>query len=68
MIGLRRGDCVLVHSSYRSLGIDHPETLIHALLLHRMISSASSSAMIVSLYYWMITSLCLAVLARHRRA
>jgi aminoglycoside 3-N-acetyltransferase len=25
-IGLRRGDVVLVHSSYRSLGIDHPET------------------------------------------
>jgi aminoglycoside 3-N-acetyltransferase len=31
-IGLRRGDVVLVHSSYRSLGIDHPETLIHALV------------------------------------
>ena len=31
-IGLRRGDIVLVHSSYRSLGIDHPETLIQALI------------------------------------
>jgi aminoglycoside 3-N-acetyltransferase len=31
-IGLRSGDIVLVHSSYRSLGIDHPETLIQALL------------------------------------
>jgi aminoglycoside 3-N-acetyltransferase len=31
-IGLRRGDSVLVHSSYRSLGIDHPETLIQALI------------------------------------
>jgi len=31
-IGLRRGDVVLVHSSYRSLGIDHPETLIQALI------------------------------------
>jgi aminoglycoside 3-N-acetyltransferase len=31
-IGLRRGDVVLVHSSYRSLEIDHPETLIQALL------------------------------------
>ena len=30
-IGLRPGDSVLVHSSYRSLGIDHPETLIQAL-------------------------------------
>jgi aminoglycoside 3-N-acetyltransferase len=31
-IGLRRSDIVLVHSSYRSLGIDHPETLIQALI------------------------------------
>src|SRR5215217_3075735 len=31
-IGLRRGDVVLVHSSYRSLGIDHPDTLIQALI------------------------------------
>jgi aminoglycoside 3-N-acetyltransferase len=30
-IGLRRGDSVLVHSSYRSLGVDHPETLVQAL-------------------------------------
>ena len=30
-IGLRSGDIVLVHSSYRSLGIEHPETLIQAL-------------------------------------
>jgi len=31
-IGLRPRDIVLVHSSYRSLGIDHPETLIQALI------------------------------------
>ncbi len=31
-IGLRRGDVVLVHASYRALGIDHPETLIQALI------------------------------------
>jgi aminoglycoside 3-N-acetyltransferase len=31
-IGLRRGEILLVHSSYRSLGIDHPETLIQALI------------------------------------
>jgi aminoglycoside 3-N-acetyltransferase len=31
-IGLRHGDVVLVHSSYRSVGIDHPETLIQALI------------------------------------
>lgn len=31
-IGLRRGDVILVHSSYRSLGIDHHETLIQALI------------------------------------
>jgi aminoglycoside 3-N-acetyltransferase len=31
-IGLRRGDTVLVHSSYRSLGVDHPEILIQALI------------------------------------
>ena len=31
-IGLRRGDIVLVHSSYRSLGIKHPEMLIQALI------------------------------------
>jgi aminoglycoside 3-N-acetyltransferase len=30
-IGLRQGDSVLVHSSYRSLGADHPETIIQAL-------------------------------------
>ncbi|MEO7908150.1 MAG: AAC(3) family N-acetyltransferase [Roseiflexaceae bacterium] len=30
-IGLRRSDVVLVHSSYRSLGIGNPETLIQAL-------------------------------------
>lgn len=32
VIGLRRGDTVLVHSSYRALGITHPETLIQALI------------------------------------
>jgi aminoglycoside 3-N-acetyltransferase len=31
-IGLQPGDVVLVHASYRSLGIDDPETLIQALL------------------------------------
>jgi aminoglycoside 3-N-acetyltransferase len=31
-IGLRRGDVVVVHASYRSLGIEHPETIIHALI------------------------------------
>ena len=31
-LGLRRGDVVLIHSSYRSLGIDNPETLIQALI------------------------------------
>jgi aminoglycoside 3-N-acetyltransferase len=31
-IGLRSGDVVLVHSSYRSLGIKNPETLIQALI------------------------------------
>ena len=31
-IGLRRGDVVLVHSAYRSLGIKNPETLIQTLI------------------------------------
>src|SRR5690242_6926261 len=31
-IGLRLGDIVLVHASFRSLGIAHPETAIQALL------------------------------------
>jgi aminoglycoside 3-N-acetyltransferase len=31
-IGLQGGDVVLVHTSYRSLGIEHPEALIQALI------------------------------------
>jgi len=31
-IGLRKGDLVMVHSSYKSLGIDNPEEIILALL------------------------------------
>jgi len=31
-IGLRRGDAVLIHASFRSLGIKNPETLIQALM------------------------------------
>jgi aminoglycoside 3-N-acetyltransferase len=31
-IGLQRGDSVLVHSSYRSLGVEHPEIIIQALM------------------------------------
>ena len=31
-IGLRPGAVVLVHASFRSLGVDHPETMIQALL------------------------------------
>jgi len=31
-LGLQRGDIVLVHSSYRSLGIEHPELIIQALI------------------------------------
>jgi aminoglycoside 3-N-acetyltransferase len=31
-IGLQRGDTVLVHSSFRALGVEQPETLVQALI------------------------------------